>query len=268
MPRRLGSIAAFVTPTLALGLTILAAVPAVAQSSEQRPPIEFIPRYDFRMYAAALAHEDQRFAWDTHWVGDFDLLDYGYGRMSFLADYQAVLGDEFRPFDPYQSNYTLAVAGSVRRGPTEFIGVFHHVSRHLGDRPKRDAVAMNAVVGRVARRFALNGSTLDVRGGLGRVVARAYVDYTWIADVEALVRRTVSPRVGLYGRAAGELYRVDRAIAGRDQQQGGRIEAGVRLDGGAGAMELFGGYERVVDADPLDRQFRHWAFAGFRLLNR
>ncbi len=33
------------------------------------------------------------------------------GGSSFLADYQALLGSEFRPFDPYQSNYTARGVG-------------------------------------------------------------------------------------------------------------------------------------------------------------
>jgi hypothetical protein len=40
----------------------------------------------------------------------------------------------------------------------------------------------------------------------------------------------------------------------------------VRLLGTGGAIDLFAGYEKVIDADPLDRQARRWAFAGFRLL--
>jgi hypothetical protein len=38
--------------------------------------------------------------------------------------------------------------------------------------------------------------------------------------------------------------------------------------GVGGAMDLFVGYERVVDADPLDRTARPWAFAGFRLVGQ
>jgi hypothetical protein len=188
------------------------------------------------------------------------------GRMTFLADYEAVLGDEFRPFDPYQSNYYLAVSASLRTKPAEFAFVFHHVSRHLGDRPKRDSVAMNAMLGRVLRQIDLNGTTLDIKGDLGPVVAGALVDYTWIGNVDLVLRRPVSPRVGVYGRAFGETYGVDETIAGRGQQAGGRIEAGVRLAGTGGAIELFGGYEKVIDADPLDRVSRQWAFAVFRIL--
>jgi hypothetical protein len=249
---------------------VTAATPVRAQQPLAEAPTApaFMSRFDFQMWAAALREDDQRFTWDTHWAGDFDLVDYVAGRLTFLADYEAVLGEEFRPFDPYQSNYYLAVSASVRTRPAEFAFVFHHVSRHLGDRAKRESVAMNAMLGRVLRRVELGGGTLDVKGDLGPVVERAIVDYTWMGSLDLVLRRPVSPRVGVYGRAFGNTYGVDEEIAGRGQQTGGRIEAGVRLGGTDGAIELFGGYERVIDADPLDRLSRQWAFAGFRLLGK
>ena len=48
------------------------------------------------MTAAGLASGDERFTWDAHFGGAFDFVDYVHGRMYFLADYQAVLGSEFR----------------------------------------------------------------------------------------------------------------------------------------------------------------------------
>jgi hypothetical protein len=41
----------------------------------------------------------------------------------------------------------------------------------------------------------------------------------------------------------------------------------VRVGGPGGAIELFAGYAKVVDADPLDRQPAQWAFAGFRVID-
>ena len=251
-------------------LLVAAASPLRAQQPLATPPTspQFMSRFDFRMWANALGYDDERFTWDTHWAGDFDFIDYVHGRMTFLADYQALLGEEFRPFDPYQSNYYLAVSGSVRRGANEFAVVLHHVSRHLGDRPKRDSVAMNALLGRYLRRFDVDGSTLDVKGDFGRVIARAWVDYTWMSNGELVLRRPLSDTVGVYGRAFGETFGVDESIAGRGRQFGTRLEAGVRLGGSAGAIDLFGGFERMIDADPLDRMTRQWAFAGFRLTGR
>jgi len=255
---------------LAACLTLAAAAPAFGQQPLAEPPstFEFFPRYDFLMSAAALSYDDPRFSWDIHWAGDFDLIDYVAGRLMFLADYQTILGNEFRAFDPYQSNYTLEASGSARVGPTEVALVLNHVSRHLGDRPKRIAVADNSLGGRVMRQVAFGPATADLRGDLRWVIARAYVDYTWIAVGDALLRRPVSERVGVYAHGNLELYGVDTSIAGRDNQVGGRLEGGVRLSGNRGALELFAGWERMVDADPLDRITRQWLYAGFRLVGR
>src|SRR3990170_4410457 len=123
MSDTVGSITSLVTrAAVAACFTLLATAEAVAQQPLADPPStsQFMSRYDFHVAAAALASDDQRFTWDTHLAAEVDLVDYVQGRLTFLADYQALLGEEFRPFDPYQSNYTLAVSASVRRGPTEF----------------------------------------------------------------------------------------------------------------------------------------------------
>jgi hypothetical protein len=188
--------------------------------------------------------------------------------VSFLTDYQALLGSEFRPFDPYQSSYTLEAAGSYRSGKTEFVGVLNHVSRHLGDRAKRLAVAENSLGPRVMRRFTDGTTTLDLRADVRKIIARAYVDYTWISNLDVTLRSDLSPRTGIYARVFGQTIAVDKTIAGRDRQSGGRLEAGVRVIGTGGAIELFFGAERVIDADQLDRTPRRWAFAGFRLVGK
>jgi hypothetical protein len=76
------------------------------------------------------------------------------GRTSLIIDYEALIGDEFRLFDPNQAIYTrLEVSSSVRVGDdSEVAGVFHHVSRHLSDRANRQAVARNAAGARWLKR--------------------------------------------------------------------------------------------------------------------
>src|SRR5262245_7779411 len=248
--------------------TIATAAAQQPQGIAPAPPgPEFLSRYDFNMSAAKLAYEDQRFSWDVHWGGDFDLVDYVYGRITFIGDYQGLLGSEFRPFDPYQSNYLLEAIGSYRFGQTEVLGVLNHVSRHLGDRFKPLAVAENSLGPRVMRRFTFDpDKALEVRGNFRKVIARAYVDYTWMADIDFIGKAAIRPKLGIYGRAYGQLITVDRTIAGRRNQRGGRVEAGILLPGVQGNLELFVGGERVIDADQLDRVPRRWAFVGFRLL--
>src|SRR5207237_994049 len=149
------------------------------------------------------------------------------------------LGSEYRPFDPYQSNYLLEATGSIRSGKTEVPGVLSHVSRHIGDRFKPVAVAENSLGPRVMRRLTFHEKTIEVRGDLRRVIARAYVDYPWFSSADLIIRSDISPRVGVYGRGLGQLIAVDKTIAGRERQSGGRLEAGALLRGTKADIELF-----------------------------
>ena len=138
--------------------------------SQPRPPwISFLAStFISRPTPLLLPTEDQRFSWDTYFGGDVDFLDYVVGRLSGLADYHAVLGDEYRPFDPNQAYYTLEVSSSYRIGETEIAGVFHHVSRHLSDRPKQLAIAWNVAGRGVLRRFERQGHDGRSAGGRRR----------------------------------------------------------------------------------------------------
>jgi hypothetical protein len=229
---------------------------------------EFLTRYDFQLSGVALAIDDKRFSWDTHFGGALDVIDYGIGRASIVADYEAVLGDELRAFDPNQAQYTLEASGSVWVGATEIAGVFHHVSRHLSDRPKTAAIAWNVLGARVLRKLSVGGTTLAVRAGAGRLIAHALVDYSWTADLDVVVRYRFNERVGLYARGSGEVFSIDAASSNRNTQESGRIEGGVRVNGRGAAIELFAGYEQRADAAPFERLPQHWALAGFRLVNK
>jgi hypothetical protein len=116
------------------------------------------------------------------------------------------------------------------------------------------------------RKFTHDSEVIELRGNLRKVIARAYVDYTWMADGDLIVKADWRPKVGLYARSYGQIITVDKTIAGRGNQGGGRVEAGVQLNGVEGVMQLFVGAERIIDADQLDRVPRRWAFVGFRLL--
>jgi hypothetical protein len=217
---------------------------------------DFLSRYDYQL------------TWEAHFGGAIDVVDYVHGRLSLVGDYEPVLGSEYRAFDPNQAYYTLEVSGSAWVGTTELAGVYHHVSRHLGDRARKAAVAWNVLGARILREIAVHDTTFDVRGGAGTVLNRAGVDYQWTADVDLVIRHPVRPHIGVFGRIFGELIGVDESVSQRDAQHGGRIEGGIRFDGRAAALELFGGFEQRIDADSVDRQPVQWALVGFRLVNR
>lgn len=255
-----------------------------ARSAAQPQPLfvpapagnEFLSRFDFHLNVDSLSPPkntpeeiaDQRFSWDTHFGGSFDVVDLVAVRAGASIDFEAVEGSEYRPFDPNQGNYTLEGFVMARAGThTEAGVIFHHVSRHLSDRPKRDAVAWNELGGRVLNRFDLGPTTVDLDLDGGWAIQHSFVDYTWIGDARLLIRHPLSPRVGVFANGTAAVFGVSDLV-GRGTQTGGRVEGGVRLGGRGGAMELYVGYENRVDAYPLDRVPQRWALAGLRLLSR
>ena len=254
----------------------LFAVPAAAQVPQPLfvpapPGPEFLSRYDFHMSVYELIGTDdpaERFSWDSHFGGSFDIIDYVAGRATVKVDYEAVLGSELRPFDPNQANYTLEPSLSWRFRGTEVAAVFHHLSRHLSDRPKHFAIAWNMWGGRLLKRANFGSVTIDGALDVGRVVQHSFVDYTWITDGDVLVRRPVSARLGVFAHGSAQVFAVDGTIPDRGTQAGVLAEAGIRVLGRGGALEAFAGVERRVDAYPLDRVPQNWVLAGFRLLSR
>jgi hypothetical protein len=240
--------------------------PAAAQQPLATPPAkpQFLSRYDFHLSAAALAHDDQRYSWDTHFGGEVDVLDYVIGRTTSILDYQAVLGNEFRAFDPYQGNYILEIATSYRLPRAEVAAFFHHVSRHLSDRPKVFPVAWNILGVRALRHATVRNLSVDLKGEIGGTTQRANADYVWSGKADVTVRRPLSPRFGLFVHGIGHLMGVDSETRGT--QAGGVAEGGVRIVGEAGAAEFFAGFERRFDADPLDFTAQRWFMVGFRVL--
>ena len=120
---------------------------------------------------------------------------------------------------------------------------------------------------RILRRAEVGGTTFDIQGGVGHVTQRAYVDYVWTANADVVVRRPISSHLVAYAHGMGELFGVD-SQSSRGTQQDGRLEAGIRINGVAGGLELFAGIERRIDANQIDQQPRRWTLAGFRIVSR
>jgi hypothetical protein len=248
-----------------LGLAlILFTAPASAQTASASP---FLSRFDFWVAMEHLSHDDPRFVWDAKWAAELDLIDYGSGRLIFAAEYQTILGEEFRIFDPNQGNYMLEGSGSVRLGAAELAAVFHHVSRHLSDRPKRFPVDWNMIGGRVLTSFERGRTHLRARADLRTVIQHTYVDYEWEMDSDVAARVRLRPRVAMVALGQLRLLGVDGS-RGRGTQYGARGEGGVRLDGSAAALELFVAAERRIDPYQLEFSTATWLSAGFRLTSR
>jgi len=240
--------------------------PAASQPSSPSSNAEFLSAYRVRLGAWRLATDDERFAWEGRFSGDVDFVDYGLGRINFFAEYDVVLGSELRAFDANQSIYTLDVRVTRRFGSNEVAGLFHHVSRHLSDRAKRQAIDWNTIGAELLRTETLGQLRTDslLRGAW--VIKHSYADYTWQFGGRVRLNRPISPRTALIGDGSVDVFGIDADIAGRQTQVGAYAEGGVSVAGTAGALDLIVAFERRVDADPLIRGPRSWVLVGFRLV--
>lgn len=245
-----------------------ALTPAASQPSSTSSSPQFLGAYRVRMSASRLAATGDRFAWDGRFTGDVDLVAYGRGRVNFMAEYEVVLGRELRPFDPNQSLYTLDLRLTRRYGANEFTGLFHHVSRHLNDRPKTQPIDWNAI--------GVEGTRTDTVGSIRTesllradwIVKHSFVDYAWRLGGRLRLLRPATPRVTLLTEGSLDFVGTDASVADRNTQVGAYLEGGARLGGLAGSLDLILAFERRVDADPLIRGPKSWILVGFRLVAR
>jgi hypothetical protein len=250
----------------------LIAAPAAAQPpvTLREPGIHvgFLPRITMMTSVEAIGEPGPVFDWDADIGMSVDVVDFGRGRVNVGFNYEAVLGHELQPFDPRQGNYNIDLLSTLRYRGTEIGLLFHHVSRHLGDRTKKFGIAWNDL-GAVASRTARQGPWLwQTRGMALATVARSFVDYRADLGGDVAVRRTLTARLSVIGAAGMHARLVGSSRRARPTQTGTRIEGGVRIEGGAAALEFVGGFERRVDADAFELTPRQWAFAGARILSR
>ncbi len=252
-----------------VGLAVLALQAlAAAAWAQQAPAVDFFPETRFFMNAEHLSTDSIHYKWRADFHGEADLVRWPRGgRATFLANYEVVLGNEFRRFDPEQGNYTLQGAVTQQVGPVEVGIVFHHISRHVSDRFKRFAVDWNAFGVRVRKEIVRAPVTVTLQGDVRDIVARSFVDYATEAEGQATVFYAWRPRVGFVADTHVRVVGVDETY-GRGTQAEFRTEGGVRFGGEGGSFELFLAGERRFDADVTLLGPRNWLAAGFRFRAR
>jgi hypothetical protein len=250
-----------------LGAPIAARAQQQPAAADASPAFELLPGYDFRIGLEHLSGDDPRFVWDAHYGGVIGLFDYRGLRLNMVADYEALLGNEYQPFDPLQGNYALGGSLGGKVGGVQLDVVMHHLSRHMGDRAKRDAIAWNMYGGRVSGTRTRGALRMDSRALLRFSTNKAFVDYNWEVEAGTTGRYRVRSKASWIW--AGELRRIGvDGTRNRGTQTGYRVEGGVRLDGRAGDLEVVAGYERRIDPYQLEFGTVQWVTAGFRVVSR
>jgi hypothetical protein len=229
--------------------------------------VVWLPNYHFHLNMAHLSHDSQRYNWDANYGGELGLVAVGRTQLTFVANYQAVLGEEFHPFDPNQGNYTIDGVLSTRVKGFYVAGVFHHLSRHLADRAKRPPVDWNMMGGRVGAMFTRGGTDVEARFDLLGTILKTNVDYNWEMHAGVRAHRRVYGTVGLVGLATLRQLGTN-GLGNRGTQTGGRGEGGLRVSGKAATIELYLAVERVIDPYPTEFGTASYASVGMRLLTR
>jgi hypothetical protein len=259
-----------VAVTACLSLSATAEAQTGVPLSTPPPPgttFRFIPRMAFHVTAEHLSGDDERFVWDANFGGELDALGYPGGRATFQANYEVLLGEELKAFDPNQGNYFIGAASSYWVYGVELAGVFHHESRHLSDRDKTMPVDWNMVGARAEKALVRGRSTTAGRLDVRTVIQKSFVDYEWELQARARNLFQLRPRIGLVSSVTLDVIGVDGS-RDRGTQVGVRGEGGVRFQGEAGAIELYLAGERRVDPYQLEFSTATWFIAGFKLLTR
>lgn len=197
--------------------------------------------------------------------GDVDLVDFGAMRIPFDFTFAVAFNDHF---NPRHADYSFRFTPTVPVGRVDLSALYHHTSRHLHDAERPAPISWDSFGGRAA-----------TGGGSGRWLwssrfeasyypdsRRRYVDYQWEAVEAGRVSYRVSPRWAYYGDATLREVRCDRGVAGRDRAWGSRIEAGLVLGYRGGIAEVFIGWDRRIDPDPLEHSEASFFVFGGRLV--
>jgi hypothetical protein len=222
---------------------------------------EWLPEVSVHLKAGRYLPAETAFGW-TGWVGaGAGLLKLREATAYFSADIETIIGNELRGFDANQANWHLEAGLKLRAGDAYVVPFFHHVSRHLVDRPKTQAVDWNLLGLRVS---AARGG-VRAAASLGHTVQRSLVGYGWEARVLAEAR---APRRGGGPYLRGELRFVS-AGSGTQPPGDGFVdlhgEAGLRGVREGRSFDLFVAWERRNDVFVEQPGARTRALAGFRI---
>ena len=253
----------------AVALTALV-VPVSAQPAHVVRPAEelgFLTSFNYHLSLETLGEDDPQFSWVGYFGGDFDFVGGPRGRGNVAFDYEVVLGDELQPFDPNQGNYGIELLGAGRLGPVELGLLFHHSSRHLGDRAKDFGIAWNLLGPQVLWTRESPAAVLQVRARALKAVTIDFVDYSAEFSADALYRHRIGRLTSVVLRGDVVARTIDRDVSNRGTQSGWRVDAALRIAGRAAGLELFGGAERRIEASAFGARPMTWGLVGLRILN-
>ena len=227
----------------------------------------FLTRYDVHVTGDRVTGDGRsQFKWDPDIGVDMDVFDLERIRGNVFMNVETMVGDERRAIDPNQSAYTFDLSVFTRLPRGEFGTTFHHISRHRSDRQNPGAPSWNMLGFSYGDRIRVGTFEIEALGRWLSMTESSEVDYEQEFNGSVRLLRPVGEHVSLLGEIDGAAVLVDKTMFGRTTQYGGRLEGGVRIKGGVGAVELLLGRERRIDPDIFARTPIRWTRFVFRFV--
>lgn len=232
--------------------------------------VAWLPESSLRLAAIRYGETEPQFKWSGWIGGGLGLVRAGRATLRVDTDVETIIGSEKRTFDANQANYHLEGSARADLGAYQAQVFYHHVSRHLEDRAKTQAVDWNVLGVRVGRRFE-GRVPLRVLVGLGKTTQVSLVGYGWELTGRAQAELPLHAGGGtdggaLYGDADLRYVQADATPAfPRDSFLDARLEGGLRLRRAARTAGLFLAFERRNDVFLLEPGARSRLLIGLRL---
>ncbi|MEO8499628.1 MAG: hypothetical protein ABI565_01840 [Vicinamibacteria bacterium] len=228
---------------------------------------KFLPFLGARLEAARYAPANEEFAW-VGWIGaTADLVERGKWSAYFNPAVETVLGHRVRSFEAVQANYSLEIGARVEVGRGRISPFFHHVSRHIQDRTKLQAVDWNflgvSYTSPLPERWKRRGG---YSGSFGLATLSSGVHYKWEGRASIDVDLARKDERAVFALADVRYVGADPSI---DFARGGfadvRVEAGVRRFQETSQFALFVAYEHRNDASITSSLVIDRTLLGFRI---
>ncbi len=227
----------------------------------------FLPFMGPQLEAARFSSANEDFAW-VGWIGaNVDLVEKGKASLYFAPNVETILGNRVRSFEAVQANYSLEVGMRLDVGRGRVSPFFHHVSRHVQDRDKFQAVDWNFLGVKYDspwpekwnRKGAFSASA-------GVATLASAVGYNWEARVSADIDVVRGGHRALFFLGDARVVGADSSPDfPRDRVTDLRVEAGFRRWADTSQFALFVAFERRGDALIPTALVSQRALFGFRI---
>ena len=222
-----------------------------AESSGEAP---LFPEFGLHVMWSRYAPTETDLHW-TSWIGgSVGFFRLGETSVYGSAEVETLAGNSRRGIDATQVAYEFELGLRRRHRDWLFEGFFHHVSRHLVDREKEQAVDWNLLGVRVLKQIPTGlGVPVRAGGSIGFATLSSGVGYEFVMTGRLEADLWQRKNAGVYLRLGARLVALDpEEPLLRGNFVDLMIETGGRLARGDRMGELFVAYERRNDVY-LDR---------------